>query len=256
MKVIIGVNTLESVNSFVYSSHCALFAEMRREFPDAEFLFYTPYRMSIDNMRNDVARVAMEHNCDYLMFIDDDVVVKKNTFKSLLAANKDVICALTYVRGYPFHPMFFKDIPADLQPNGKIRRNLTFHDDYEASVCEDGLVRTGAVGFSCVLIKVDVLRAMTPPYFVTGPGHTEDVYFCLKARAELDPEPEIWVDTKVAVGHMLMPDMVTDSNVKKLREFHKPEIDEATEQLKNRMRPGLMSVIKEMEAAPTQEVIL
>ena len=244
MKTIIGVNTLENVSSFVYSSHIAMFCQIKKEFPDDEFIFYTPYRMSIDNMRNDVARVALEHKCDYLMFIDDDVVVKPNTYKSLREANKDVVAALTFIRGYPFHPMFFKDFENIERHNGKRRKDLTFHDSYEDEIDTEGLVKTGAVGFSCVLIKVDVLQAMTPPYFVTGPGHTEDVYFCLKARAELEPEPEIYVDTKVPTGHILMNDMVSAENVKKLREFYKPEIED--NQIKYRMKEHLFDTVKEL----------
>lgn len=245
MKTLVGVNTLESVSSFVYSSHCKLWVEMKAKFPDDEFLFYTPYRMSIDNMRNDCARVALEQKCDYLMFIDDDVIVKPNVYESLRAADKDIVMALTYVRGYPFHPMFFKEFETLDLANGKIRKNLTFHDDYEDSVGEDGLVKTGAVGFSCVLIKVDMIRSMTPPYFVTGPGHTEDVYFCLKAAAELDPAPSIYVDTKVSTGHLLMPDAVSDENVKKLREFYKPELDEK-DAVKFRMKEHIELVMQEM----------
>lgn len=222
-KTLVGVNTLESVSSFVYSSHCKLWLEMRKQFPEDEFLFYTPYRMSIDNMRNGAARIALEHKCDYLMFIDDDVVVRPDTYKSLREANKDIVMALTYVRGYPFHPMFFRDFESREMHDGKIRLDLAFHDEDFWEVGDDGLIKTGAVGFSCVLINCDVLRAMTPPYFVTGPGHTEDVYFCLKARAELEPEPTIYVDTKVPTGHILMPDMVSKDNVEKLREYYKPD---------------------------------
>ena len=246
MKIVIGVNTLENVSSFVYASHIGLIAQMKSKHPDMEILFYTPYRMSIDNMRNAVAQIAIEQEADYIFFIDDDVVVRNDTFDSLLAADKDIICALTYVRGYPFHPMFFKDVLTVQQLNGKVRKDLTFHDDYENSVGEDGLVRTGAVGFSCVLIKTDILRAMTPPYFVTGPGHTEDVYFCLKARAELEPEPEIWVDTKVPVGHMLMPDMVTEKTVKKLREMYKPEEDSEKIQMDMRKPTGLLGILRKL----------
>lgn len=224
MKTLVGVNTLENVSSFVYSSHCKLWLEMKKQYPEDEFLFFTPYRMSIDNMRNQAAKIALEHNCDYLMFIDDDVVVRPDTYKSLRGADKDIIMALTYVRGEPFHPMFFRDLKTEIDPNGKKRLNLGFHDEEYWEINEDGLIKTGAVGFSCVLIKVDLLKALSPPWFVTGPGHTEDVYFCIKCRSELEPEPTIYVDTKVPTGHMLMPEMVSRDNVERLRKYYKPEL--------------------------------
>jgi hypothetical protein len=248
MKTLVGVNTLAQVSSFVYSSHIQFWNQTKRDFPKDDFLLYTPYRMSIDAMRNDSARIALEQNCDYLMFIDDDVVIKPNTFKVLRDRDKDIIMAMTFVRGHPFHPMFFKDFETIDQANGKIRKNLKFHDEWKDDLITEGpdagLVKTGAVGFSCVLIKVDVIRAMTPPYFVTGPGHTEDVYFCLRVRAELEPEPTIFVDTTISTGHMLMEDLVSLDNVEKLREFYAPEDD--GDILKYRMKEHLKNVIQKL----------
>lgn len=197
-------------------------------------------------MRNSTARMAIEHDCDYLMFIDDDVIVQPDVFSQLLNANKDIVAAMAYVRGYPFHPMFFRDQEMITQENGKKRLNLIFHDDYEETVDkETGLVKTGAVGFSCVLIKVDLLRKISPPWFVTGPGHTEDVYFCLKARNEIDPEPEIFVQTNCHTGHIMMPDAVSTENVEILRKYYKPVIsDDEAKQF--RMKDHIRLVVQEM----------
>lgn len=242
-KTLVAVNTLASVSSYVYSSHCKLWITMKEQFPDDQFLFYTPYRSSIDRMRNDSARIALQHECDYLMFIDDDVVVHPNTYKSLREADKDIVMALTYIRGYPFHPMAFRDVYNKEQSNGKIRKDLTLHDEEFWEVGEDGLFKTGAVGFSCVLIKTDLISSVSAPYFVTGPGHTEDVYFCLKVRAELDPEPTIYVDTKVPTGHILSPEIVSKDNVEKLRAYHKP--NEAGQEVETRSLAFLDDKIKE-----------
>ncbi len=258
MKTIVGVNTLESVNSFAYSSHIQFWSYTRKVFPKDDFLLYTPHRMSIDGMRNDCARIAMEQNCDYILFLDDDVIVLPNTFEALQKRDKDIIMACTFVRGYPFHPMWFCDVDTVEQHNGKIRKNLTFHDNWKDDLITEGpdagLVKTGAIGFSCALIKVDVLRAMTPPYFVTGPGHTEDVYFCLRARAELEPEPGIWVDTTISTGHLLMPDLVSLDNVEKLRAFYAPEPDEDGE-MRYRMKKHLQSVILAADRHLESEVV-
>lgn len=249
MKTLIGVNTLEGVHSFVYSSHIQMHSQIRKKYPDEDFLLYTPYRMSIDSMRNDAARVALEQNCDYLMFIDDDVVVHPNVYQRLRERDKDIILAATFIRGYPFHPMWFKEFETLDQANGKRRVNLKFHDEWKDDLIVDGpdagLVETGAVGFSCVLIKVDVIRAMTPPYFVTGPGHTEDVYFCLRAKAELEPSPGIFVDTTISTGHMLMPDLVSMDTVEHLREMYKPTGD-GEDIGQYRMKKHLKNIIQKL----------
>ena len=83
MKILVGVNTLTSVDQLVYLSHCQFWTRTVKQYPNDEFMFFAPHRMSIDNMRNASVKVALQHNCDYLLFIDDDVIVEPHTFKSL-----------------------------------------------------------------------------------------------------------------------------------------------------------------------------
>ena len=222
MKTVVGINTLESVNSYVYSNHIELFCKMKEEYPQDTFTLVTPHRLPIDKMRNLCAKLALEQNYDYLMFIDDDVLVMPNTYKSLRDADKDIVMALTFVRGWPYPPMFFKSEGIVTDRDGYRRENLSHYIEWADHVNEEGLVECAALGFSCVLIKVDVLRAVSPPYFITSESQTEDVYFCCKARLTLDPAPTIFVDTKVPTEHMLSPDTVTLKNVEELRELHTP----------------------------------
>lgn len=222
VKTAIGINTLESVNSFVYSNHIELFCKMKEDFPQDTFTLVTPHRLAIDKMRNLCAKLVLEQGYDYLMFLDDDVLVQPDTYKSLRAADKDIVMALTFVRGWPYPPMFFKSEGIDTDKSGFRQEKLVHYNDWNENINENGLVKCAALGFSCALIKVDVLKAMNPPYFITSEMQTEDVYFCVKARLTLEPEPEIFVDTKVPTEHMLAPDAVTLKNVEELRELHIP----------------------------------
>jgi hypothetical protein len=186
--------------------------------------------MSIDNMRNAAAKVALELECDYLMFIDDDMLLHPDTFESLLKADKDIVMALTFIRGGGFPPMFFKKLP---KSGGY---DLTYYTDWEEHVDENGLVEAQAIGFATVLLKTSILKQLEPPYFLTVSGSTEDVYFCCKAKAEIGEHVSIFVDTKVPTGHILDPEVAHVSTVKKLREYHKKdkpstEIDRGKEYL-------------------------
>lgn len=241
MKTLIGVNTLDQVNSFVYASHCAFFAKTKELYPNDEFIFFTPYRMAIDQMRNMAAKMALDSECDYLMFIDDDVAIQPHTYQHLREADKDLVMAITFVRGYPFPPMFFKASPI-VDFGGVRRETLSFYDDWEDNVDSDGLVKCQAVGFSCVLIKTDLIKAIEPPYFVTGAKQTEDVYFCCKARNTLEPEPSIYVDTTCPTSHFMMPDAVTLENVKRLREFYSPN-----ESIGKTRTERIFDTVKELE---------
>lgn len=174
--IVIGVNTLTSVDQAVYSNHCQFWYRLGKEFPDYRFILIHPRRMSIDSMRNMAAKVAVDANADYLMFVDDDVILPLDTMKRLLACDADIAAGWTIIRGYPFENMFF-------QYGDEARLSLMKPKNPVAA--EDGLFHVDAVGFSCVLIKVSLLKKVPVPYFVTGPFHTEDVYFCIKAEHEL-----------------------------------------------------------------------
>lgn len=210
MKIWVGINVLTQIASPVVISLCQQFFRMGKCYPNTKFYFYAPHRVSIDNMRNWSAQQALAQECDYLMFIDDDMVLHESgdTFKSLLEADKDIVMAHSFMRGYPYKPMCFKD-PSDSKT--KVVKLPTF-DDYKSAIDENGLFEVDAVGFTCVLIKCELLKKMDPPYFVTLPNCTEDIYFCLRIKNKLGRENvKIFVDTKVPTGHLLEPEVISES---------------------------------------------
>jgi hypothetical protein len=222
MKTLVLVNTLSSVNPYIYSNHCAFWAKTKEQFPKDEFFFFTPPRMSIDMARNHAAKAALANECDYLLFIDDDVLILPETFKSLhevASSGYDSVGGLVIIRGYPFHVMAFK------RENGE----LPYFDDLptvwgdkvypllkDPVTQDDGLV---AMGFSCTLIKTSLLRRVSPPYFVTGPRNTEDVYFYLKAK-EAYPDMRLALVTHLQCGHLLPPEPIEWKTIDIFKEFY------------------------------------
>lgn len=231
MRVMTLINTLQSVPSFIYANHIEFFTKTVKQFPDIDFRLFTPHRMSIDNARNTAADMALRFECDYLMFIDDDVLLPANAFELMLKADKDVVAGLVIIRGMPFNVMAFEfedEAKQKLVYLNKIELEKpceSGHERYEFS-CDDcqkmtlkELVHADAVGFSCALIKTDVLKPLTPPYFVTGPTHTEDVYFCMKLR-DLEPLPSIAVHTGIRCGHLLNPEPIEWATRRKMYAFY------------------------------------
>lgn len=217
MKTLVGVNTLTSVDQLVYLSHCNFWTKTIKQFPEDEFLFFTPHRMSVDNMRNASVKAALEYGCDYLLFIDDDVIVEPHTFKALYNRKLDVCMALTFIRGYPYDPMFFKW--------DEKQENLVRYVDYKNHVQEDGLVLCDAIGCSCVLIKTWIFKELKGPWFVTVPDRcTEDVYFCLRMHNELKVPFTMGVDILISTHHKLSPEYIGVVNRDALIAYH-----EATE---------------------------
>ena len=216
MRVLVHVNTLDRVSSFIYSNHIAFAAHNARKFngPNDKFFWFSPHRMAIDTARNEAAKQAMGLECDYLMFIDDDVLIPPDAFEKLMDTGTDIAAGLVYLRGYPFHVMAFTEAKREWLDDGKgnkiedPRFKLRYYDEiHQKTMDGEKIIPCAAVGFSCCLISVDVLRALEAPYFVTGPLNTEDVYFCMKTR-HLTPVPTISVNTDVRCGHLLNPEPI------------------------------------------------
>ena len=237
-KILVIVNTLTSISNFVYANHIRFFVEAKQAFPDWQFIFMTPHRAGIDLARNAAAVHALTLECDYLMFIDDDVLVPPDTLKRLVDDDKDIVAGLVIIRGYPFNVMAFKE--KITEKDGKANKSLTYYNDLpkehkkhildDESICKDcnkedfqvlqKMVSCAAVGFSCCLIKVDILRLLQEPYFITLPGMTEDVYFCTRVTEELTPTPEIFIDTHVQCGHLMSPEAIEWQYKEKFQNFY------------------------------------
>lgn len=223
-RIVVGCNTLTQVDSLAYPSHCKFWYHAGRELTDWEFLFNATRRVSIDNMRNNTAQIALRHECDYIFFYDDDVLIPPDSLKKLLGRMEDdpdisVAAGLTYVRGYPFPPMLFK-----YMNNEEGDKVLVTYDDFEEHADENGIVEVGAVGFSCVLLRTEHLRDMTPPYFITGSKNTEDVYYCVRLKEHF-PNVKIICDTTVSCSHIVERYVINKENHKEITKFEEQVFD-------------------------------
>ena len=215
MKIAVGCNLLTHQNSLAYGSHTLLWHWAGKHMSEDEFFVNFPRRMSIDNMRNQTAQTALVNGCDYLIFYDDDVCLPKEAFGRLIQTSMrekaDIVAGLTYVRCYPFKPMAFKFEEEDKDS----LRHLTYDEIQEN---ETDIIPCDAIGFSTVVIKVDLLRKLETPFFLTGPNFTEDIYFCLKARDRF-PDVKIILDRNIQTDHIVESYTISHSNHKGIRKF-------------------------------------
>lgn len=206
MKIVIGINSLSSSPYLAYSNHISAFHKLGRwaNAGGHTVVLNNPERMSIDRMRNQCAKIALDINADYLLFWDDDVIVPLDFIDSLIAADGDIVAADVLIRGLPFDHMAFL---------GDGKGGLHTISDVAPLVkkAKNQVINVDAVGFSLCLIKVSLLRKMADPWFITGTGNTEDIYFCLKAR-QLDRKVSIKLDTKVQCGHILWHEVISTGN--------------------------------------------
>lgn len=242
LTIAIGINSLTVSQQPAYSNHMQVFFRLGRNHPDINFCFINPPRMSIDRMRNMAAEVTLNNEFDYLLFIDDDVLVpimssvalspnaelvklkpQLDWLGKLLAADKDIVAGDVMIRGYPFNHMAFR-YTRDKQGLLPIR---------EWKKKDPTIAPVDAVGFSLCLIKTSLLKKIEKPYFVTGITNTEDIYFCMKAR-QVDPKCTIAVDRSIVCQHILWPEMIGPDNVKIYRRYYEQYYGKPVKESKDR----------------------
>src|SRR5437763_680889 len=241
MKIVVGVNTLTSIDQPVYSNHCQFWFRLGRS-SSHEFILSNPRRMSIDTMRNITAKVAIENNADYVLFIDDDVLVPLNAIDMLLDCKADIAAGWTLIRGYPFKNMFFRFT----DPEKRSLQNVEGppFDYLRYHPCD-------AVGFSCALLRVDLLKKIDRPYFVTGAYNTEDIYFCLKAR-EAVPDCSIIINLECRTSHNLGTEYIDPLNKRAYSDYYEKTFPDLVSKIEEKP----IEAIKEKERDLSYETVL
>ena len=147
---------------------------------------------NIDQIRNLIAEWAKRY--DYLLSVDSDIVLPKDTLTKMIAADKDIISGL-YIQRIPnTHTL---EVYMDT-PNGGCT-NIPYE-----LIKDRGVVEIAACGMGAVLIKSDVFRKLSYPhfYYKSAIDHkntiSEDVYFCKKAR---EAGFTVWADASIKCDH-------------------------------------------------------
>ena len=143
--------------------------------------------------RNRLAAMAIEKACDYVLWLDSDMVFPSDTLIRLLA-NKDkgdIITGVYYRRVEPYHPVLF----------GK----LDITDgvcDWEDAEVKDDLFEVEGCGFGCILTPTHIFVDMLDKYgdmFSPIGGVGEDLSFCWRAR---QLGYTIVADPSIPLGHV------------------------------------------------------
>lgn len=207
LKIVVGINSLTFAQQPAYSNHIQFFYRLGRSYPNIDFCLVNPPRMSIDRMRNMSAEVTLKGEFDYLLFIDDDVLVPFEGLAKLLDMDCDIAAGNVMIRGYPFlHMLFEDDGKKGLQAIAELPEPL-------------GVIDVKAVGFSFCLIKRDILLDVPKPFFITGANNTEDIYFCMKAF-QARPDVIIKADTSIVCGHILWPEIINEDNRENYKAYY------------------------------------
>lgn len=147
----------------------------------------------IHSQRNGLANSCLGENADmdYIFFLDTDIMCPVETIDRLLSHKKDIVCATYRQRKAPF---------------GVLGKQTDQGDTAE-------LRKMDRVPAGCLMIKTDVFRKLTMPYFEFrwpdgGVEVSEDYIFSEKAHAA---GYDIWCDIPLSLelGHLALQPIVT-----------------------------------------------
>lgn len=211
VRVVFGVPTeghtqaeaLQSLRLMCFH-HGVLQAESKVLNKDVQFEFSdsTCGRMFTPFAREKMALDALANNADYLFMIDDDMLSPYDAFERLYRHDVDIVAALAFTRNPPYNAVLYQTKEGW---DSTIHRKYVF-TDWIRDWPRGKLVECDAVGFGCVLIKMDVIRKMARPYFMCSSGTGEDIWFCIRAKEQTGAK--VFMDTTFEVGHMSSPIVV------------------------------------------------
>ncbi len=171
MKLAIAIPNTGTIKSQTAFALC----RMLKDFPyDYDVLFHEGSMLHI--MRERLTKKAIDLRCTHLLFLDSDMTFDKDAVLRLLKRNKDVVGANYHKRKLP--------LEATVQNPKKL----------------SGLTTCDSVATGFMLIKLDVFKKITEPWFFWGEnGESEDFWFCRKAR---EAGYKIWVDLTIPIKHI------------------------------------------------------
>lgn len=198
MKTLIAVPCMDQVDARFTSCLATL------EKP-GEVTVATQIGSLIYDSRNSLAKIALNSETDYVLWLDSDMVFKRDILKRLLehAENgKDIVSGLYFRRQPPFSPVLFKELEL-VEELGRWEN----YDDYP----RDSVFEIAGCGFGCVLMRTDILADVALEFrkwFNPVNGFGEDLSFCIRAKSL---GYKIWCDSSIKLGHV--GHLVVDENV-------------------------------------------
>lgn len=183
-----------------------------------EFHFAVIGRIFTPFAREQAAKMALEKEADYLYMVDDDMICPDDLFEALYRHNVDIVAPLAFTRNYPHKPVIYAEV-SGIDP---ISKTPYFYNNVIWNYPKNKLVECDAVGFGAVLIKMDVIRKMKAPYFMSTNSSGEDILFCYNAKKV---GARVFMDTETGLGHLGSPINVTPEYVDELRKRETPDFE-------------------------------
>lgn len=164
--------------------------QLKKFFPKARLIYYKPpedkkgfdrFRHCEVTCRQMIIDYFLNHDIDYLFFVDSDVICEPDVLKKLLSRNKDIACGLFRYRAPPDgRPLWFrKTLPVKISHQTGVWR-ITFITNEEVKKAT-GLMEIDCCGFGAILISREILKKVKLHKSVND-HYGADIHFCYDAK--------------------------------------------------------------------------
>ena len=173
-KILIAVPTFENIKPECFKS---IFGLRNPENYNLFFDYVKGYDCA--RARNEIAKLALKHDFDYVLMIDSDVSVPKDTVVKLLECETDIALGWYYKKRTKTDQTVIYDFGKDYTDKNMIYGEilLKINNPFD--------IKGGGLGIA--LVNVNVFKKMAYPYvkYINSYNDTvlsEDLYFCTEAR--------------------------------------------------------------------------
>jgi len=197
-------------NRMLFCIHLGTIAERSKTTPVTkdgailQFYHFTAKRMLTPAAREALADKALSAGMDYMLMIDDDMLTPLDMFETLYNHNVDIVSPLAFTRYEPHYAVIYR-CESGFDP---VQKSDYFMNHFVRNYPKDQLVRCDATGFGAALIKMDVIKKMRKPYFMSTCGTGEDILFCYHAQQQADAK--VYMDTACKLGHLSHPTIIDE----------------------------------------------
>jgi hypothetical protein len=196
-KILIGLPTTGYYHFMTVSSI------MNLEMPkDVEINFRYISNCLIYDARENLCKFALENGFDYILMVDSDMVLPRNTIIKYLETLEtcDMVSGLIFKRAYPFQPCIY--LKARIIESKDQYDRIEYKPHLEGIIkwIENSIIPIEACGMAACMFKTTILNKIKKPWFYPFPNMGEDITFCIKARQEINVK--ILCDTRVDIGHL------------------------------------------------------
>ena len=207
MKILIAVPTFENIYPDTFKS----IYDLDKAGHECLFEFVRGYDCA--TARNSIAQISLDKEADYVLMVDNDVVLPKDALVNLLDEPKEV-CLGFYAHRDGDNIYRGRTCVCKLNtPRGDKYFNYPLESEYTAEElaflreCGTTKIQIHGGGMGCAFINTSVFKRIKYPWYdwvnykdAKRGMLSEDLYFCEECRKIRIP---IYTDTRVNCGHML-----------------------------------------------------